>query len=91
MVEKVLHSKRNHFKIESPNLVFAMTDSCCCGRGIIITQYRLGLLLDRNGVKNVEKSLSRVHIIEYFVYFCVKFAFYVLFCREGMRLGLAKY
>lgn len=31
-------------------------------------------------IKNIEKSSLLVHIIEYFVYFCVKFACYALFC-----------
>ena len=33
-------------------------------------------------VKNDEKSSSKVHFIEYFVYFCVKFACYTLFTGE---------
>ena len=74
------------FLLVAAFLIFYFTNGCgCevwCGKSSLLANAaRQG----KNRIKNVEKSSLGVQIIEYFVYFCVKFAWYALSYSDSWR------
>lgn len=79
------------FSLGKALLIFYFTNGCGC-KGWRVKNSLLGNVArwGKNRIKNVEKSSLRVQIIEYFIYFCVKFAWYALLhsdCWRGRRVN----